>query len=60
MADNEHATTALGDSEELCIQHAPRHTVPEFIQRGEDRLEVSPTVRTEQSGNILQEKPARS
>jgi hypothetical protein len=60
MPDNEHAPAALGDSEELCIQHAPRHTVPEFIQRGEDRFEVSALVRTEQSGNILQEKPARS
>jgi hypothetical protein len=60
MPDNEHTAAALGDSEELCIQHAPRHTVPELIQRGEDRLEVSAFVRTEQSGNILQEKPARS
>src|SRR3990167_6889709 len=60
MADKEHAVPPLRQATPLCIQTCPRHTVPEFIQRGKDDAEVSAPMGREQSGNILKEKPARS
>jgi len=60
MADKEHALPSLRQAGVLCIQHRPRHTVPELIQRGKDDAEVPAPMGREQSGNILQEKPTRS
>jgi hypothetical protein len=40
------------------IKHAPRNAVPEFIQRGEDDLEVLALVGVEESGDVLEQKPA--
>src|SRR6266702_5057882 len=58
-ADKQHSSAALGDSEVARIQHPPRNAVPEFIQRGEDRLEVPAVVGGQEPGDVLQEKPAR-
>src|SRR6266545_2808938 len=57
-ADKPHATASLGHSEVARIKHPPRHAVPEFNQRVEDRLEVRALVAGEQSGEVLQQKTA--
>lgn len=46
-SDNEDATASLGYSEELCIQHSPRHAVPEVIQVIDDSVEVASVLDAE-------------
>jgi hypothetical protein len=57
ISDNEHSAATLGDSEELAIENAPRHTVPEFVQRIEDDSEVQSLRGTKQAWNVLEEEP---
>ncbi len=35
-SDKDDSTTTLGDSEELSVQHSPRHAIPEVIQVADD------------------------
>jgi hypothetical protein len=60
MADNEHSTAALGDSEVACVEHPPGEAVPEVGQRSQYDAEVPTIVRTEESGYVLDEQPGGS
>jgi len=42
----------LGDAEVARIKQTPRNAVPEFIQRGEDDLEVFALVGVEEPGDV--------
>jgi hypothetical protein len=42
--NNVDSATLLGDSEVFAVKHAPRHTIPEFVQRLEYDREVSSSV----------------
>jgi hypothetical protein len=59
MSDNEHSAATLGDSEELAIENAPRHTVPEFVQRIEDDSEIKSLIGRKQAWNVLDEEEPR-
>jgi hypothetical protein len=61
MSDKEHPTAALGDSEKLAVEHTPRNPIPaSHHEKAEDFRKVSALVRTEQSGNIFEDKPSGS
>ena len=55
MADKEHSTAALGDSEVACVEMPPRHAIPEVGQLGKHASEVPTAVRGEQPGYVLDE-----
>jgi hypothetical protein len=59
MADNEDATASLGYSESLRVEYSPRQTIPEFIQRGEDRFEVVAPLAAEEPRDVLGKNPRR-
>jgi hypothetical protein len=60
-SDKEHATAALGDSEKSRVEHTPLNPIPAVDhENAEDFCKVSSTVRTEKSGNILENKPRGS
>jgi len=59
MSDNEDATAALRDSEELSVQHSPGATIPEFRQRPEDGSKVPATVRRQNAGDVFPDNPPR-
>ena len=58
MADNEHATAALGDSEMLAVQYPVGPPVPADFQSFEERPEVAPTARAKKPWNILKQQPS--
>lgn len=45
VCDNEDATTTLGNSEVLRVQHAVGEPVPEFCQRPDEGAKIPPSVR---------------
>ena len=45
----------LGDSEILAVEHSPRHTIPELIQRLEYDGEVSASVASEKSVYVFED-----
>ena len=51
--NQDEAAAFLGDSEILSIKHAPGEPIPALGKRPEDRLKVSTSVATDDSGNIL-------
>jgi len=59
MSDNEHSAATLGDSEELAIENAPRHTVPEFVQRIEEDSEIKSLIGRKEAWNVLDEQEPR-
>jgi hypothetical protein len=44
MSDNEHATAALWNSEELSVQHSVGEPIPEFDHAPEDGAKVPSSV----------------
>ena len=58
MADNEHATAALGDSEILAVQYPVGPPVPAIFQSREERPEVAPVIGTKKPWNILKQQPS--
>jgi hypothetical protein len=60
-SNKEQATALLGDSEKLAVKHAPANPIPALDhEKPEDFCKVSAFVRSEKSGNILEEKPSGS
>src|SRR6266850_2660108 len=59
-SDNEDPSASLWSSKVFCVQNSPRNTIPEFIQFLDERLEIRPVVAVKESGNILDNQPARS
>lgn len=59
-SDNIDATSRLGDSEVLTVKHSPRHTIPEFVQRLEYDGEVSSSVASEKTVDVLEDKDLRT
>src|SRR5205807_1888554 len=59
MADNEDPLAALRDAEILAVAQLPLKVVPQFIQRGEDRLEGPAVLMREEAGDVLKEEKAR-
>jgi hypothetical protein len=45
MADKEHATAPLGDSEVSRVQHSPGQAIPEVGQRRENDSEIASVLR---------------
>jgi hypothetical protein len=60
MADKEHSTASLGDSEVACVESPPGHAVPEVGQRSQNDAEVPTIARGEQPGYVLEEHPTGS
>jgi hypothetical protein len=58
MADNEHATAALGDAEMLAVQYPVGPPVPAVFQSFEERSEVASTARAKKPWNILKQQPS--
>jgi hypothetical protein len=59
-AEDEHSPSALGHSEVAAVENPPCHAVPDLGQRSKQLSEVPTAVRGEQSGYVLDEKPAGS
>lgn len=59
-ADKEDTLAALGQSEELSVQHSPRHAIPELRHCPDDGAKGSPSVNRENSGDVLPHEPARA
>jgi hypothetical protein len=55
VAESEHTTAALGDSEKARINSSPRAHIPEFIQAGEELSKVGSSIGRKDSWHILQE-----
>jgi hypothetical protein len=60
IADKEHPTAPLGDSEPPRVQHSPPHAVPCVSQGSEDDGEVPAPVAAEEARDVFQQKPARA
>lgn len=58
MADNEHSTAPLGDSEESSVENAPRQAVPEVGQRCENDPEVASVGSGEEPRDVFKQDPA--
>ena len=59
MSDNEEATAALGDSEELSVKHSPCEMIPALGQRPDECPEVPSAVSRKSSGDIFPDDPHR-
>jgi hypothetical protein len=59
MSDNEDATTALGDSEELRVKNSPRQAIPELAQGIEDDREITSASGSKEAWNVLDDDPLR-
>ena len=60
MSDNKHPSAALRDSKMLRVQYAPRHTVPEVIQRVEQSGKIASASSGEKPWNLLDDHPGGS
>lgn len=58
MADNEHSTAPLGDSEESSVQYPPREAVPEVGQRAENDGKVSSVGSGEKPRDVFEQEPS--
>jgi predicted phage gp36 major capsid-like protein len=55
---NEDTTAALGDSEELSVQHSPANAIPEVSQGPDDGSHVPSVVGRQETGDVLKNEPA--
>lgn len=52
-SDKKDTAAALGHSEELRIEYAPRQTVPELVHFGQELSESLPTLARERSWDVF-------
>ena len=57
-SDNEDATAALGNSEELSVKNSVRDPIPEFPQDPEDGSKRPPSIDRQQAGDVLEDNPS--
>jgi hypothetical protein len=58
ISDNEHATPALGNSEELSVKNAVGEPIPEFPQEPEEGSKCPSVVGGQDAGDVLPYQPA--
>jgi hypothetical protein len=58
-SDNVDSTSRLGDSKVLTVKHAPRHAIPEFVQRLEYDGKVSSSVASEKPVDVFEDNDSR-
>ena len=57
MADNEDATTTLGDSEEARVENPVRDPIPEVCQTPEEGTKIPSSSRRQDTGDIFPDDP---
>jgi hypothetical protein len=58
ISDKKDTLASLGESEMLRIEHSPRHTVPELVQRSEEASEGLAVIGRESAGDVFPDDPA--
>src|SRR5699024_6540038 len=59
ISDNVHAAAGLGNAKIFAVEHLPFHTIPQSVQRIEDRRKRPSAVMRQQAGYVFKQQIAR-
>jgi len=60
MSDKKQPLAVLWDAEMSAVKHLPLDVIPQFIKRGDDRLESAASVMRQKSLDVFKKKSARA